>query len=95
MRPEKPVEEMTEEEKHFYHFKMYDYDNNNLLDGLEILQHEFNEDSHKKATKLDGNSVATTEDEHHDIQHLVGKRGRRRKEKKRAEELDRKEEHCS
>lgn len=32
------MEEMTQEEKHFYHFKMHDYDNNNLLDGLEILQ---------------------------------------------------------
>lgn len=38
LRPEKPVEEMTSEEKQFYHFKMHDYDNNNLLDGLELLQ---------------------------------------------------------
>lgn len=29
---------MSVDEKQFYHFKMHDYDNNNLLDGLEILQ---------------------------------------------------------
>lgn len=47
---------MTAEEKHFYHFKMHDYDNNNLLDGLEILQsanvHDDTFHGHKKPSTV-------------------------------------------
>jgi hypothetical protein len=34
----KDVGEMTEEEKSFYYFKIHDSDNNDNLDGLEMLK---------------------------------------------------------
>ena len=33
----KPKEQMTKEEQNFYYFKLHDYDNNNKLDGLELV----------------------------------------------------------
>ena len=33
----KPKEQMTPEEQNFYYFKLHDYDNNNKLDGLELV----------------------------------------------------------
>ena len=33
----KPKEQMTPEEQNFYYFKLHDYDNNNMLDGLELV----------------------------------------------------------
>lgn len=33
----KPKEHMTPEEQNFYYFKLHDYDNNNKLDGLELV----------------------------------------------------------
>ncbi|XP_071963178.1 multiple coagulation factor deficiency protein 2 homolog isoform X2 [Antedon mediterranea] len=35
---DKPTSEMTEEEYQFYYFKVHDYDNNNVLDGIELIQ---------------------------------------------------------
>lgn len=34
----KDVSEMTEEEKSFYYFKIHDTDNNDNLDGLEMIK---------------------------------------------------------
>jgi multiple coagulation factor deficiency protein 2 len=34
----KDVNEMTEEEKSFYYFKIHDTDNNDNLDGLEMIK---------------------------------------------------------
>lgn len=37
---------MTEEELQFYYFKLHDFDQNNMLDGLEIIKaikHQHNE----------------------------------------------------
>jgi hypothetical protein len=34
---EKPVDGMTEEELQFHYFKSHDYDDNNMLDGLELI----------------------------------------------------------
>lgn len=34
----KKKEEMTDEELQFHYFKLHDFDNNNLLDGLEIVK---------------------------------------------------------
>ena len=34
----KDVSEMTDEEKSFYYFKIHDTDNNNNLDGLEMIK---------------------------------------------------------
>ena len=33
----KPKEKMTQDEQNFYYFKLHDYDNNNMLDGLELV----------------------------------------------------------
>jgi hypothetical protein len=33
----KTKEQMTEEEQNFYFFKLHDYDNNNVLDGIELV----------------------------------------------------------
>ena len=33
----KPKEQMTQDEQNFYYFKLHDYDNNNKLDGLELV----------------------------------------------------------
>jgi hypothetical protein len=33
----KPKEEMSAEEQNFYYFKLHDYDNNNKLDGIELV----------------------------------------------------------
>lgn len=41
---------MTEDEKNFYYFKLHDLDNNNNLDGLEMLNaatHHKHDDSHQ------------------------------------------------
>lgn len=33
----KPKDQMTIDEQNFYYFKLHDYDNNNMLDGLELV----------------------------------------------------------
>ena len=42
----KPKDQMTVDEQNFYYFKLHDYDNNNVLDGLELVTafaHNLNE----------------------------------------------------
>lgn len=34
----KDVSEMSEDEKSFYYFKIHDSDNNDILDGLEMIK---------------------------------------------------------
>lgn len=33
----KPTSEMTEEEMQFHYFKVHDYNNDNKLDGIELI----------------------------------------------------------
>lgn len=33
----KPKDQMSVDEQNFYYFKLHDYDNNNMLDGLELV----------------------------------------------------------
>ena len=35
---DKPKDQMTEEELEFHYFKLHDYDDNNKLDGVEIVK---------------------------------------------------------
>ena len=35
---DKDTSDMTPEELQFYYFKQHDYDNNNMLDGIELIQ---------------------------------------------------------
>lgn len=82
VQPGKPVEEMTVEEKHFYHFKMHDYDNNNLLDGLELLQsanvhHDDSFHGHHAASIISADQEKKQPSNDNEmepgLQHLVGK----------------------
>ncbi|XP_055849739.1 multiple coagulation factor deficiency protein 2 homolog [Episyrphus balteatus] len=45
------LDDMTEDEKHFYYFKIHDNDKNDALDGLEMLQAALHQDDSFK--KLD------------------------------------------
>lgn len=56
------VTDMTEDEKNFYYFKVHDTDNNELLDGLEMLQAATHRLGHSHKTDRD-NELETMEDE--------------------------------
>ncbi|CAF1073717.1 unnamed protein product [Adineta steineri] len=52
----KPVEQMSQEEQNFYYFKLHDINNDNRLDGLEVIasfDHEHEEENLQNAT-VDG-----------------------------------------
>ena len=38
IKTQKPIKEMSKDERQFYYFKQADTDNNDKLDGLEMLQ---------------------------------------------------------
>ena len=40
------VEKMTEEERDFHYFRLHDFDQNNLLDGLEVFKALVHEHEH-------------------------------------------------
>ncbi|XP_037950614.1 multiple coagulation factor deficiency protein 2 homolog isoform X2 [Teleopsis dalmanni] len=67
-------EEMTEEEKNFYYFKIHDSDNNNALDGLEMLQAAMHQDDSFKRIDRD-NYLQNTSDELNHIIDLTDSRG--------------------
>ena len=47
----KPKEKMSQDEQNFYYFKLHDYDNNNMLDGLELVSaFAHNENGKKKSS---------------------------------------------
>lgn len=59
---------MSEEEKNFYYFKLHDLDNNNNLDGLEMLTAATHHD-HQGIKKI----AETGDEEHleHNLNHIV------------------------
>uniref|UniRef100_A0A1I8PUA8 EF-hand domain-containing protein n=1 Tax=Stomoxys calcitrans TaxID=35570 RepID=A0A1I8PUA8_STOCA len=61
------VENMSEEEKNFYYFKIHDGDNNNALDGLELLQAAMHQDEHFKTIDRD-NFIQKANDE---LNHII------------------------
>ncbi|XP_061399264.1 multiple coagulation factor deficiency protein 2 homolog [Musca vetustissima] len=61
------VENMSEEEKNFYYFKIHDGDNNNALDGLELLQAAMHQDDHFKKIDRD-NFIQNANDE---LNHII------------------------
>lgn len=81
----KPVSEMSDEEKGFYYFKLHDVDNNDALDGLELMQaamhgHEHDEHDHRHDDEPDSidpddpnneNDVAQTAED--DLTHIICK----------------------
>ena len=54
----KPKEQMTPEEQNFYYFKLHDTNNDNRLDGLEIVA-AFNH-VHQEDNDNNNNNTATT-----------------------------------
>uniref|UniRef100_A0A1B0FG00 EF-hand domain-containing protein n=1 Tax=Glossina morsitans morsitans TaxID=37546 RepID=A0A1B0FG00_GLOMM len=61
------IEDMSEEELTFYYFKIHDSDNNNALDGLEMLQAAVHQD--QKFKKLDrDNYIKNASDE---LNHII------------------------
>lgn len=59
------VSEMTEDERNFYYFKLHDSDNNDGLDGLELLQAATHHSVHI------GNNLEN-EDNTNEIGHIIG-----------------------
>ncbi|XP_071963177.1 multiple coagulation factor deficiency protein 2 homolog isoform X1 [Antedon mediterranea] len=57
--PEDSGREMTEDELEFYYFKLHDYDQNNRLDGVEIMKamFHFDEKDHQSDTKVDEEEI--------------------------------------
>ena len=42
---------MTERQLQFHYFKLHDFDDNNLLDGLEIVRALIHQEEHGKGSK--------------------------------------------
>lgn len=64
----KNISEMTEDEKNFYYFKLHDSDNNDVLDGLELLQAATHHSVH---IAHDDDSVKN-EDNANEMGHIIG-----------------------
>lgn len=68
---DKNVNEMTDEEKNFYYFKLHDSDNNDALDGLELIQaatHHAHADHTTNDAKTDEDSQTIAEE----LTHIIG-----------------------
>lgn len=65
----KNVTDMTDEEKNFFYFKLHDSDNNDVLDGLELLQAATHHTTHN-AVSDHHHSTGNDQDE---INHIIGK----------------------
>ncbi|XP_054747590.1 multiple coagulation factor deficiency protein 2 homolog isoform X1 [Anastrepha obliqua] len=62
------LEDMSDEEKNFYYFKIHDSDNNNALDGLEMLQAAIHQDEHFKKVDRDNFLHNASEELNHIIE---------------------------
>ncbi|XP_055373261.1 multiple coagulation factor deficiency protein 2 homolog [Condylostylus longicornis] len=60
---------LTEEEKHFYHFKIHDNDNNNALDGLEMLYAALHHE--RSLMKTDYENSVTADEQQSAFDHVV------------------------
>lgn len=62
---------MSNEEKNFYYFKLHDSDNNDVLDGLELLQaathHQIDHTEHNLMTDYSGSNNKNDEEMNHII----------------------------
>lgn len=67
------VNEMTDDEKNLYYFKLHDSDNNDALDGLELIQaathHAHDKHSPDEKTDEDPQTIAE------ELTHIIGKIG--------------------
>ena len=55
----KPKEQMTVEEQNFYYFKLHDYDNNNMLDGLELVSAFAHSEEHSDSSHGNHSETST------------------------------------
>lgn len=64
---------MTEDEKNFFYFKLHDSDNNDVLDGLELLRAATHHSIHVGHDEHSGhNDADRNEDDPNDIEHIIG-----------------------
>jgi Ca2+-binding EF-hand superfamily protein len=71
----KPNEQITPEEQNFYYFKLHDTNNDNLLDGLEVIaafDHAHQEENDHNTTTVEGqNSTQTDRMGDEELTHLI------------------------
>ena len=67
---DKDVSTMSDEEKNFYYFKLHDFDNNDSLDGLEMLHAVTHRGDHFHKLNQDEDQLQTIEEE---LEHYVGR----------------------
>lgn len=66
------ISEMTEEEKNFFYFKLHDSDNNDVLDGLELLRAATHHSVHIAHEENSGHRDGDKqEDETNEIEHVI------------------------
>lgn len=66
----KNISDMTEDEKNFYYFKLHDSDNNDVLDGLELLQAATHHSIH--IGHEEGDDSGKNEDSSNEMGHIIG-----------------------
>lgn len=68
------ISEMTEDEKNFFYFKLHDSDNNDVLDGLELLRAATHHSVHIAHEENSGHrDPDKIEDETNEIEHIIGR----------------------
>ena len=63
------VENMTAEERDYHYFRLHDFDQNNMLDGLEVLKAI----SHDEHEQIDGNEDMTSTNKFDVIVEMIDK----------------------
>lgn len=65
---------MTEDEKNFFYFKLHDSDNNDVLDGLELLRAATHHSGNVDHEEQNGESEAEKSGNHtNGMVHIIGK----------------------
>lgn len=71
------ISDMTEDEKNFFYFKLHDSDNNDVLDGLELLRaathHSVHVEGHDAHRGQEDEDKEKNEDDANDIGHIIGR----------------------
>lgn len=69
------ISDMSEDEKNFFYFKLHDSDNNDVLDGLELLRAATHHSVHIEHDEAHDhrNDGEKSEDEANDIEHIIGR----------------------
>ncbi|KAG4079272.1 hypothetical protein HA402_006995 [Bradysia odoriphaga] len=65
------ISEMTEDEKNFFYFKLHDSDNNDVLDGLELLRAATHHSVHIENEEQHGHDDGGKSDEANEFEHII------------------------